>query len=468
MPYVEPTVPFGNMDNLRHMSTSLGQQVRILYEQMKTQGHKYGGYYVIMKPVFLPIHPDIIKPILAKDFTHFTDKDFYINPKQPISEMLFFIGGERWRLLRQKITPTFTSGKMKIMFSTLVDCCEPFHKKISECADGHLELDVKDCAARFTTDIIGNVAFGIECNSFDSPNAEFRKYGKKMFSVTPWRFAKGFFQFIFKDLSLKLGLLPFDKDLGEFFVNVCRQTVDYRKTNHIERNDFMNLLINILSEKGVVGADEGQITFEELTGQAFVFFIAGFETSSTTMTFCMLELAKHQDIQDRVREEIHSVIKKHDGKITYDAINEMTYLKQVIDETLRKYPPVPTIDRKCTRDYEIPETGVTIKAGTAVSISTLGLHRDPEYFPDPDVFDPDRFSKANEPNIRPFTYIPFGEGPRICIGLRFGIMQTKIGLITLLKDFRYRLNAKTSPEIEIDLNFVLTAKGDILLDVERI
>lgn len=85
-------------------------------------------------------------------------------------------------------------------------------------------------------------------------------------------------------------------------------------------------------------------------------------------------------------------------------------------ETLRKYPPAPVFLRKCTKSYRVPETDVIIEAGLSVLIPAYGLHRDPEYFPDPENFDPDRFSEDNKTKIRDYTYIPFGDGPRICIG----------------------------------------------------
>lgn len=88
----------------------------------------------------------------------------------------------------------------------------------------------------------------------------------------------------------------------------------------------------------------------------------------------------------------------------------------LLAETLRIYPAIPSLNRQCTKDYHIPDTDVVIEKGTKVLISILGLHHDPEYFPEPEKFDPDRFSDENKHNIRPFTYLPFGDGPRNCIG----------------------------------------------------
>jgi len=253
--------------------------------------------------------------------------------------------------------------------------------------------------------------------------------------------------------------------------------VEYREKNNIVRNDFMQLLIDLKNNiKNGDNGDHGSsqhdgkgLTMEEIAAQAFVFFIAGYETSSTTMTYCLFELALNQDVQDKVRQEVNAVLEKYDGKLTYDAIMEMKYMRQVIDETLRKYPPVPLLNRKCVEDYQIPETDLTIERNTAVIISVLGLHHDAEYFPDPENFDPDRFTEENKSKIKPFTYLPFGEGPRNCIGIRFGVMQAKVGLAVLLKNYKFSLNTKTQIPLQVNpFSFILSPLKDIWLNVTKI
>lgn len=125
--------------------------------------------------------------------------------------------------------------------------------------------------------------------------------------------------------------------------------------------------------------------------------------------------------------------------------------------------------RVCTQDYEIPDSHVTLKKGQKVAISVLGMHRDPDYFPKPEVFDPDRFSPENKDRIVPYSYLPFGEGPRICIGLRFGMMQTKVALTVLLKQFLFTLNSKTKVPVTMDDgSFILAVKGDVWLNLKKI
>lgn len=166
--------------------------------------------------------------------------------------------------------------------------------------------------------------------------------------------------------------------------------------------------------------------------QVFVFLVAGFDTSSTAMSFALFELAKNPDIQLKLQRDIDDTLERHNNEWTYECVQDMKYLEQVFDETLRKYPSVPFLLRVTSRDYKIPGTDIILDKGTSVNINTLGLHRNPKYYPNPEVFDPDRFSAEGKQNRIPFTYLPFGDGPRNCVGMRYGLLQSKIGLASIL------------------------------------
>jgi cytochrome P450 family 6 len=235
----------------------------------------------------------------------------------------------------------------------------------------------------------------------------------------------------------------------------------------------MQLLIDLknnkLAEEEGYKHDGKTLTMDEITAQSFIFFLAGFETSSTTMTFALYELAKNQEIQKKVRHEMEAVLARHDGKITYDCVQEMKYLNQVLDETLRKYPPVPFITRECVKDYKVPDQDVIIEKGTRVVVSIFGIHYDEEYYPDPEKFDPERFNEENSSSRHQYAHIPFGEGPRICIGLRFGLMQSKVGLTSLLTKYNFTLNQKTKQPLTFQRHsFILAADGDVWLNAEKL
>ncbi|KAK7863029.1 hypothetical protein R5R35_010772 [Gryllus longicercus] len=141
----------------------------------------------------------------------------------------------------------------------------------------------------------------------------------------------------------------------------------------------------------------------------------------------------------------------------------MKYLDAVISEVLRLYPPAPSTDRICVKDTLLPageySNAITIPKGTIVQAPIVGLHTDPQYWKEPKKFDPDRFSDENKHKIKPFTYMPFGMGPRICIGQRFALIEVKMALVHLLHSFDLHPSAKTKFPIEYQTGANLLAKG---------
>ncbi|PSN29867.1 Cytochrome P450 6j1 [Blattella germanica] len=172
-------------------------------------------------------------------------------------------------------------------------------------------------------------------------------------------------------------------------------------------------------ENGSVTTQSFKFVEDDYTAQAFQFLIAGFETSSSTMSYTLYQMALNPDIQKRLSTEIREVLKKNNNQITYDSLQDMKYLDMVVSETLRMYPPLPFLDRKCTEDYKLPapsgKGNITIPAGTGIYVPLLGIHYDPEYFPNPEKYDPERFTEENKQHRPAYSYMPFGEGPRICI-----------------------------------------------------
>lgn len=280
---------------------------------------------------------------------------------------------------------------------------------------------------------------GQEINFFHSltgledPNSEFLKNGRRLTDIPAFELVRFFVTLAFPNLSRKLRLVANPKSATDFFSSTFQQTFEYRKKNNIQRNDFVSLLLNL----------KDQLTPDELAAESFLVYVGGFETSSTLITFTMYELALNPDIQSRLREEVVAGVDENDGKVTYDMIFGFKYLEMVINEVLRKYPPIPMHMRKCTKDYEIPETNLVIPKDTTIVLPFYSLHHDPEYYPDPEKFDPERFTPEAVKARKPYTYLPFGDGPRNCIGLRFGLMQSKLAVVKLIQNFEIAPSEKT-------------------------
>jgi cytochrome P450 family 6 len=179
-------------------------------------------------------------------------------------------------------------------------------------------------------------------------------------------------------------------------------TFDYREKNKVQRNDFVSLLLGL----------KENFTKTELASEGMLMYAGGFETSSTLMSFTLYEIALNEEIQDRLRDEILSGVEENGGKINYEILNGLKYLDMVVSESLRKYPPIPDQIRQCTKDFKVPGTDLVIEKGFNVQIPTFSIQHDEKYWDEPEKFDPERFNEENVKKIVPFTYLPFGEGPR--------------------------------------------------------
>lgn len=326
----KPTFPYGNTNGVGtefHLSRVLKQ----FYEEFKDKAPAHGMFHMLLSPTFTVTDLDVIKEILIKDFDNFRNRGMYHAEHDVLSNHLFLIEDEPWKTMRNNLSPTFTSGKMKMMFHTVLDISNQLVAYVKQHPDDVVE--VKEVLARFTTDVIGNVAFGLESNSLKDPNSTFRKMGLKFFNFDRRRQLKAFAVVSNKTIAkvLKISLTP--KDVSDFFIATIRDTVNYRRKNKIERKDFLDLLMK-------VNNGGKSLTLNEMTAQSFVFWIAGFETSSSTATFCLYFLSLNQDIQDKLRNEIRTILAKYDNQITYDAMMEMKYLQMVIDGELNYPKPI--------------------------------------------------------------------------------------------------------------------------------
>lgn len=207
----------------------------------------------------------------------------------------------------------------------------------------------------------------------------------------------------------------------------------------------------------------------EMAAESFIFYSGGFETSSTSLTFCLYELALHQEIQQKLRKEVQEGLKGNDEKVSYDFLLGCKYLDMVIKETLRKYPIVSGMLRKCTKEYKIPDTNLVIPEGCSVLLPTYAIHHDPDFYPEPSKFDPERFSPENSEKRNPITFLAFGEGPRACIGLRFGMLQMKIALVKLMTNFEIKVCDKTPNPLEfVPSAPFLAPVGGMWLELKRL
>ncbi|XP_049771831.1 cytochrome P450 6k1-like [Schistocerca cancellata] len=317
VPCVEPSFPFGNLGHSLLGQKFFGDVLRELYE--KAKGKRFIGLYSILRPVLLVRDPEIVRHILIKGFASFRERGIFMDDEQPLNSYLFWLPAQEWHHRRAKLTPAFSSGKLKGLF--------------------------QDLAA--------------EC----------------------------------------LGL-----------------------------------------------------------------FAVGFETSASTISYSLYELALLEDIQSNLQLEIDSVLQRHDDNITYDGIDVLSRQSGVCRDRCHQpltqcpllgfwqrrsgsTPPLSLLNRDCVEPYKMPDSDVVVDRATAILASLFGLHYDAEHFPDPERYGPERFSEEQKAKRNPYVYLPFGDGPHICIVKRLGLLQTKVGLVNILSMCSVRPAEKTTRHV---------------------
>ncbi|KAI8436351.1 hypothetical protein MSG28_004385 [Choristoneura fumiferana] len=318
-----------------------------------------------------------------------------------------------------------------------------------------MEIDAKDIAARYANDVIATCAFGLKVDSQSGRNNHFYRMGDKAtnFGFKALLTVLGYGSVPRLMKMFKVALFP--EDVRDFFKQLVLNTMNERKAHNIVRPDIIHLLMETkkgqqltYAENSANDTDAGFDTVGKSTvgkrnvdtAQAALFFVGGFETISTAMTFLMYELAVNPEIQERLVQEIKDHDKANDGKFDYNSIRSMTYLDMVVSEVLRLWPPAIASERLCVKEYN--------------------LGKPYEKAPADYIFDPERFSDENKHKIQPFTYMPFGVGPRNCLGSRFALCEVKVMIYLLLQHMKLEPSKRTPIPLELAAgSFSLRMRG---------
>lgn len=226
----------------------------------------------------------------------------------------------------------------------------------------------------------------------------------------------------------------------QYFVKVMTELIEQRSKSDQEFHDFPENASQAFSTytKKEDGKTVPMWNSEEINelviAQSAIFLVAGFDTTAQTLSSCCYNLAVHPKIQETLHDVITSKIEEY-GDVTHEMIQELPDLDNFINEVLRMYPPALKIERCCTKD--ITYGGIHIKKGMMITVSPFALHYSKENYEDPKTFNPDRWSPEHKIKINPYTFVPFGLGPRNCIGMRFAKEELKFVLCTLIKEFRF-------------------------------
>ncbi|KAM7286395.1 putative ece1 protein [Ixodes scapularis] len=229
---------------------------------------------------------------------------------------------------------------------------------------------------------------------------------------------------------------------------------------------LFNLDSEIKVDTSFVGGVKA-LTEEEAMAQCVLFFAAGQDTTSSVLAFTLYLLAIHPEVQAKLREQADECFKQHGPDPSLDVVSKLKYLHGVVSESLRMFPPGPRLERSSPTDYVLGDTGIKIPKDCPIAVPVYAMHHDPEYFPDPSKFDPDRFSEENIDNIRPYTYLPFGAGPRNCIGMRFALETVKLSLLHSVHSVEFVRTNNTKVPLEFATGFSVFNAKNITIGVRK-
>lgn len=465
VPYVKP-IPF-----LGTLLENCQKNIEVMECERYEKYGKIYGFFEGKKPQITVAEPELIKNILVRDFQYFVNRrkfDIY----DPItSKALTVVQDEDWKRIRTIVSPTFSSGKIKRMIRIIKECSKVVIQIIKMESAKNNSVDVLRIYGAFTMDVIANAAFSVKINSHNDPENIFVKMAQKIFHA-PFGLKNVIFVLMPKVLKL-FRKTTFDTSANDFFKRTTFEIIEERKKTKSTRDDFLQMLLDTANEAAKEGkleetTDElttnygdaainrsyfkGSVTkklsMDELVAQCVIFFIAGYHTTMTSLGVTTHLLARHQHEQDRVFKEICEVLKKTGGELTYESLHELKHLDNCISESIRIYSPFSRIERTADSDYSLGDTGLTIPKGMIVGIPIYAMHRDPKFFPEPEKFIPDRFTAEGREKQIPYSYLPFGAGPRNCLGMRFALMELKVCLVHVFSTFHVQLSKDSKVPLE--------------------
>ncbi|XP_055635297.1 cytochrome P450 4c3-like [Toxorhynchites rutilus septentrionalis] len=365
--------------------------------------------------------------------------------------------GPSWFVNRKALTDAFHFKVLENFIPTSQQQSEILVGKLL--ASNGQAVDIFPIMKLFTLDVILETAIGVTCDA-QLNDSDYVKAVAGLSHITYWRMfnVMGYSEATFRFTKYYRPYREMLKINNDFTMDVIKRRRDeFYKEAREEGGKKRCALLDKLLQMEIEGR---KLTDEEIRNQVNNFMFAGHDTTSSALTFIVFLVAKHPEVQEKLYEEMNRVLA--DGMIPTlnpRILSDFKYMDLVIKESLRMYPPVPYFSR--TIDSETEVSGVTYPPGTTVSLGVYFMHRNPDYFPEPLCFKPERFSfDADQEKRNPYVYIPFSAGSRNCIGQKFAINEIKVALIYIVLRCRFRLDDPTyDPKLKAEL--VLKPVGGI-------
>ncbi|CAH1257828.1 CYP3A4 [Branchiostoma lanceolatum] len=442
-------------------------------EWMKKYG-KYWGVYEGQLPVLIVADTKLIKQINVKEFPNFANRRLMPGNGPVMKYSLTVLQDAEWKRVRSYMSPFNSAYSLKQLCYLIENTSDNLVAAMKRHHDAGQYVDVKEIFGCYTMDVISSTGFGTDVNSLNEPDSIFIKNVKKFYEIgalspfTLLTFGFPWLAFFLDRRNWFFNIVP--PAVFNFFADAIRKVISIRESNPAEsdkRVDVMQLLLKShntsLDEPGNNGTIKHGLSYNEILANGFIFWIGGYDTTATTISFLAYNLALNPDIQERVIAEIDDVMRGREC-MDYKAASEMKYLKMCVDETLRMYPPSQRFDRQAKEDIDLD--GVKIPKGMCVQFSSFAIHYDPDNWPDPEKFDPERFTPEEKKKRDPYAYVAWGVGPRSCVMKRLGMLEVKFAIAKILLKYRLRPCEKTQIPIRVKVSNLTQPDHGMFLKLE--
>ncbi|XP_050538613.1 cytochrome P450 4C1-like [Daktulosphaira vitifoliae] len=407
----------------------------------------------VIKPEDLQIVLNSSKALEKDDFYK-----FFVNT---VGEGLFSAPIDKWRRHRRIITPVFNANLLDQFFPVFNEKNAIFVKNLKKELGKNEPFDIWDYIASTSLDIICQTAMGYNLGTQHNSESEFAEALTKASELDSMRIYKPWLypDFVFYIYGKITGLHQIYKTLHKLPSQLIQdKKVEFaqkikNKPNEIDFTDDkkkrLKVFLDTLLELNEAGAN---FSNEEIRDEVVTMMIGGSETSAITNCFCILMLAIHQDIQDKVYDEIYQEMGDGDQTVTIEDTVKFVYLEQCIKETLRLYPVGPIILRRLQDDVKI--TNYSIPKGTTVIIPPIATHHLPELYPNPWSYNPGNFDPEQVAKRHKYSFIAFSGGPRGCIGSKYAMLSMKVLISTFLRNYSVHTECKMS-DIKLKLDLLM-------------
>ncbi|XP_073979179.1 cytochrome P450 6k1-like [Rhodnius prolixus] len=429
-----------------------------IYQITKKNSQPYIGIYEFWRPTLIIKDLSLVEKILIKDFSSFLDHPRWVfDKKSMLHDSLFNMTGDRWRAMRYQMIPWFTTGRMRSLFPHLINCIT--------IPDG--EFEAMNVFRIIAADTIATF-LGVKIDD----KKEFQDMNKDLHDVSIMRYYRLLLVEHFENFAESLGLAFLDSSTENYFINFTKTVLLNKDHSLVQRLQKLLVGRKVCMRKNDLykkSADNEiytyEVTEELIENVVAQLLLGGLDVTSNTMTWFLIDLALHPDVQKKARDEIRNVLKTHGGW-SYESVQEMKYVANCLKESMRRNATFPFIFRLCTSNYKTPD-GIKIEKGTKIIIPATSNQMNPSFYSEPELYKPERFGQ--EQKQTDLLWLPFGEGPRKCTGIRFSQMVMKTALGRMLENHEIILSEKTKKPIVVNPRaFLGRPKTEIIVKLKKV